>query len=76
MPDTHDPQPPNRVEESRVITQPTELEDEEYHTLADEYIDAVNEKAEALQEARQDVEVEYSVRPALPQFDHLISQDL
>lgn len=62
MPDSEDPQPPNRVEENRAITQPTELDNDEYHALADEYMDAVHEKAEMLQEARDDVEVEYSVR--------------
>lgn len=62
MPDTHDPQPPNRVEENRAVQQPTELDNEEYHARADEYIEAVHEKAEMLQEAREDVEVDYSVR--------------
>ena len=62
MPDTHDPQPPNRVEENRAVQQPTELDNEEYHARADEYLDTVHEKAEMLQEAREDVEVDYSVR--------------
>ena len=60
MPDSEDPQPPTRVEEIRA-TQPTEIDDEEYHSRADEYMDAINEKAEQMQEAREDVEVEYSV---------------
>ena len=62
MPDQEDPQPPSRVEESRAVAQPTELTDDEYHVLADEYMEAINEKAEAMQEAREDVEVEFSVR--------------
>lgn len=62
MPETADPQPPKGVEEHQV-TQPTEINDEDYHARADEYVDAVREKAEAIQETREDVEVEYSVRP-------------
>lgn len=62
-PESADPPPPNPEQhEGTVIQQPTELGDEEYHTLADEYMEAVHEKAEALQEAREDVDVEYSVR--------------
>ena len=61
MPDSSDPQPPNRVEETRAIAQATELDNDEYHTRADEWMDAIHEKAEAMQEARDDVEVEYSV---------------
>ena len=61
MPHSDDPQPPNRVEENRAVSQATELGDEEYHSLADAYMDTVHEKAEALQEAREDVEVDYSV---------------
>lgn len=61
MPDSEDPQPPNRVEEHR-MTQPTEIDEEEYHTHADQYMDAIHEKAEEMQEEREDVEVEYSVR--------------
>lgn len=41
--------------------QPTPLEDEEYHVIAEAWMDAINEQAEAMQEARDDVEVEYSV---------------
>ena len=60
MPDSEDPQPPSRVEENRVL-HPTQLEDEEYQMRADEYMDAVHEKAEEMQEGREDVEVEYAV---------------
>ena len=61
MPETEDPQPPARVEENRVL-HPTALEDEEYQLRSDEYMDAIHEKAEEMQEDREDVEVEYSVR--------------
>ena len=66
MPDSEDPQPPNRVEEHR-MTQPTEIDEEEYHTHADQWMDAIHERAEEMQEEREDVEVEYSVRHVLPQ---------
>lgn len=62
MPDTEDPQPPQ--EDSAAgprVTQPTELSDEEYYTISEELMDTINDKAEALQESRADVEVEYSV---------------
>jgi frataxin len=69
MPDSEDPQPPSRVEESRIVSQPTDVTEDEYHILADEYMEAINEKAEAMQEAREDVEVEFSVRiPHLSQL--------
>lgn len=65
MPDAEEPQPPARVEESRA-SEPTPLEDEEYNTRADEYMDIVHEKAEEIQEGREDVEVEYSVCLSVP----------
>ena len=40
----------------------TEIDDDEYHVRADDYMLAVHEKAEEIQEDREDVEVEYSVR--------------
>jgi frataxin len=57
------------VEESRVVSQPTDVTEDEYHVLADEYMEAINEKAEAMQEAREDVEVEFSVH--LPHLNPL-----
>lgn len=62
MPDSEDPPPPQQ-EAAKVVhaTQPTDLGEEEYHTHADEVMNAVHEKAEQLQESREDVEVEYSV---------------
>lgn len=61
MPETEDPQPPSIVEKERVL-QPTQLDDDEYQLRSDEYMDAIHEKAEEIQEERADVEVEYSVR--------------
>ena len=60
MPESENPPPPNRVEQPRVQTA-TEIDDDEYTARADEYMDGINEKAEALQESREDMEVEYSV---------------
>ena len=62
MPDSEDPQPPKGLEEERKVDQATELDNDEYHARADEYMEAIHEKAEAIQENSADVEVEYSVR--------------
>jgi hypothetical protein len=66
MPDAEDPQPPSRVEDEREVQVPTQISDDEYHAHADQYMEAINEKAEAMQEAREDVEVEFSVCQTLP----------
>jgi len=60
MPDTEDPQPPKEKPIEGPPAQPTELTDEEYQVVADEYMELVHEKAELIQEGREDVEVEYS----------------
>lgn len=59
MPDTHDPQPPQNEPEQHA-TQATDISPEEYQEHADRYMDSLHEKAEAIQESREDVEVEYS----------------
>lgn len=47
---------------------PTEITEAQYHKLADEYLEAILGTFEELQDAREDVDVEYSVRtPATPQ---------
>lgn len=61
MPDTHEPQPPKGEDVEHVVTQPTEISDDEYHVRSDDYMEAVHEKAEMIQEERDDVDVEYSV---------------
>jgi hypothetical protein len=61
MPDSENPQPPSRVEDTRTVHQPTEMDEDEYHMRADEYMNAIHERAEEIQEDREDVEVEYSV---------------
>ena len=60
MPDTPDPKPPHNAAEDNAH-QSTAISDEEYTERADEYMNAIHEKAEQLQETREDVEVEYSV---------------
>ncbi|KXT14365.1 hypothetical protein AC579_2764 [Pseudocercospora musae] len=60
MPDTEDPQPPKESPPEQVAQHPAELSDDQYHELADEYMDTVHEKAELLQEGREDIEVEYA----------------
>ena len=62
MPDAEEPEPP-KVEkpETPRPMEPTELSEEEYHEHADAFVDSVHEKAEQIQEKRDDVEVEYSV---------------
>ena len=64
MPDQENPAPPESQPEEAPPLQAFALEDEEYHVIADAWMDAINEQAEAMQEAREDVEVEYSVRPS------------
>jgi len=63
MPDTSDPQPPDNESATPAAhgLVATEISDEEYHEHADRFMDALNERAEQLQEGREDVEVEYSV---------------
>lgn len=66
MPDTEEPKPPKEeVSEAGRAMQPTEVSEEEYHEHSEAFMDALNEKAEQLQEGREDVEVEYSVRFSL-----------
>ena len=60
MPDTHDPQPPQNEPEEH-IKQATEVSEEDYHEHADQYMERIHEKAEQMQESREDIEVEYSV---------------
>ena len=61
MPDTEHP-----VKEESAPAEPTygvvELSDSKYHELADAYLDAVLAKFEQLQDSREDVDIEYSVR--------------
>jgi len=59
-PETDNPQTKDPEREA-TVTEPTEVTIEEYHEAADEYIDRLVAILEELQEAREDVDVEYSV---------------
>lgn len=74
MPESEDPKPPNEeaVDLAHNLS-PANLTDEEYHQISEDYMDTVNEKAEALQESRQDVEVEYAVRIPVAVLQHVVS---
>jgi frataxin len=61
MPDTENPSTPKR-ESTTANLVPTEVTDDEFHARADEFMEKVHEKAEQIQEGREDVEVEYAVR--------------
>ncbi|OQO08259.1 hypothetical protein B0A48_06129 [Cryoendolithus antarcticus] len=54
-----DPAPPPEIKEE-IPTTPTEIDEDTYHMHADQFMESVHEKAEAVQEGREDVEVEYS----------------
>lgn len=62
MPETADPAP-RTVEPENTASAPTEITTEEFHEAADVYIDQLVATLEELQEAREDVDVEYSVSP-------------
>ncbi|MCJ1350045.1 MAG: Mitochondrial chaperone Frataxin [Icmadophila ericetorum] len=66
---TPTPQPPASSTSSSPIPShtvtPTPLSNESYHILSDEFIEKLNERLEGIQEEREDVDVEYSVRCAL-----------
>lgn len=60
MPDTENPSTPQRESSTANLTA-AELSDDDFHTLSDEFLEKVHEKAEQIQEGREDVEVEYAV---------------
>lgn len=63
MPDSEDPQPPKTDSvAAQNSTSPAELDEQSYEEHAERFMNALNEQAEELQEGRDDVEVEYSVR--------------
>ena len=59
-PDSEDPQP-KEAEEHDTPDVPTQISNEQYHELSDIYMNNMVAKLEQLQEARDDVDVEYSV---------------
>ena len=61
MPDTDDPKP-RSAEPTHHISEPTPVEEDEFHEHADRYLDQVAAKVEELQDGREDVDFEFSVR--------------
>lgn len=64
---TPDNQPvqPKKDASPSVVRAATELTDDQYHKLADEYMDRLVTHLEELQDEREDIDVEYSVCHAL-----------
>jgi frataxin len=60
-PESSDPQPKKPESHGPPVTTPTEISIEEYHQVSDDYIDAIVHRLEQLQEAKEDVDVEFSV---------------
>jgi frataxin len=60
MPETDNPVKQG-VEETQPSVGVAELSDGEYHELADHYLEIVLSKFEQLQDAREDIDIEYSV---------------
>jgi hypothetical protein len=76
MPDTENPSTPKREPLATTLT-PANITDEEFHTLSDAFLEKVHEKAEQVQEGREDVEVDYSVRNrCLPQRSRFSKADV
>jgi frataxin len=63
MPDTENPAKPlNATEEIHQNAVVADITEQEYHDLADEYLDSVVGKFEELQDQREDIDVDFSVR--------------
>ena len=67
---TPDAKAPKAAETPEVLKTPADITEGDYHTVADEYLDKLLSRLEQLQDEREDVDVEYSVRhpPLLPPF--------
>lgn len=63
MPETENPVKETGGE-TEVVYTVAELSEGQYHELADEYLENVLSKFEELADAREDVDVEFSVRAA------------
>ncbi|KAF2151797.1 Frataxin [Myriangium duriaei CBS 260.36] len=59
MPDAENPAP-KESEPNHKQQEPTPLEDDAYHTLADGYLERVVARMEEIQEGREDVDVEFA----------------
>jgi Frataxin-like domain len=74
MPDTSDPKPREAEEHDQPKTA-SELDFEEYHKLADQYLERLMVKLEQKQEEKTEIDAEYAVRfhPAYEGCSPLIS---
>lgn len=64
-PDDKPPKPKDE-ESQKVPKTPANITDAQYHAVADEYLDNLLTRLEELQDQREDIEVEYSVRHVPP----------
>jgi frataxin len=67
MPDAENPQPKDS-EPNEEATAAANISYEEYHQLADYYLEELVAKLEEMQETRSDLEVEYAVRRTFSGF--------
>jgi frataxin len=58
---TPDGQPPKQTETPKVTKTAADITDDEYHAVADAYMDRLVTRLEELQDEREEVDVEYSV---------------
>jgi frataxin len=63
---TPDDKAPKTPETPPVTKTPADITESEYHTVADEYMDKLLTHLEALQDTREEVDVEFSVSHHLP----------
>ena len=62
QPESENPKTPTVEDGETVPGEPAELTEEKYNQLSDEYLNALIEKLEQLQEETEEVDCEYSVR--------------
>jgi frataxin len=60
---TPDDKAPKNVETPPVTKTAADISENEYHTVADRYMDTLVTRLEQIQDEREDVDVEFSVRP-------------
>ncbi|KAG8669575.1 hypothetical protein FPOAC2_08909 [Fusarium poae] len=61
MPDTEDPAKPlTETEQAEPTAAVAEITEQEYHEIADEYLDNIVNRFEELQDQREDIDVEFS----------------
>jgi hypothetical protein len=60
-PESENPQP-KEAEPQNLVSAPADLTMDEYHKLSDQYLERLVDKFEALQEQKEEIDCEYSVR--------------